>query len=138
MIKPYTENISDYEKDMLFLLTCKKYNFDVENDVLSDLVVEMAALIDKREKNILELNRQIQNNEKEFRIIENDLIRKIEYKEKEADHFKSIVYSRRKQQDKIRDINIITINNNFNNTFNSFDSEDGDDECGMAEDMDQA
>ena len=65
MIKPYTKNISDEEKDMLFLSTCGEYHFDAEKDVLSDLVVEMAALIDKREKNILELNRQIQNNEKE-------------------------------------------------------------------------
>lgn len=117
MIKPYTKNISDEEKDLLFLSTCGQYHFDAENDVLSDLVVEMTALIDQHEKNILELNRKIQD------------------KEKEADHFKSIVYSRRKQQDKIRDINIITINNNY--TFNSFDSEDGDDECGT-EDMDQA
>ena len=120
MIKPYTKNISDEEKDLLFLSTCGKYHFDAENDVLSDLVVEMAAEIDINEKQILELQR------------------KFEFKEKEAEHYKSIVYKRQKQKDKIRDINIITINNNFNNTFNSFDSEDGDDECGMAEDMDQA
>ena len=119
MIKPYTKNISDEEKDLLFLSTCGKYHFDAENDVLSDLVVEMTALIDQYEKNILKQNIKLQD------------------KEKEADHFKSSADSRRKQQDKIRDINIITINNNYNNTFNSFGAEDGDDECGT-EDMDQA
>lgn len=109
----FSKNMSDEKKDKLFLYACGKLKVDTENDVLVDVVIELEAEIQELKK-------------------------KLEFKEKEAEHYKSMFYGKQKSKDKIRDINIITINNNFNNTFNSFDSEDGDDECGMAEDMDQA
>ena len=113
MKKYFSENLSDKEKDDLFLYTCARLHVDTENDVLVDVVVEQAAEI-------------------------KELTRKIEFKKKEAEHFKSMFYGKQKQKDKIRDINIITINNNYNNTFNNFGAEDGDDECGTEDHMDQA
>ena len=120
----FSKNMSDEKKDNLFLDTCSRFDFDTNNDVLVDLVVELAA-------EIKEFSRE--HDETLF-----NLMRKIEYKSKEVEYYKSIVYKRQKQKDKIRDINIITINNNYNNTFNSFGAEDGDDECGTEETMDQA
>lgn len=116
MEKNYSKNMTDQEKDSLFLYTCTRLCVDTENDVLVDVVVELAAQI------------------KELQKTEFGLKRKIEFKEKEAEHFKSMFYGKQKLKDKIRDINIITINNTINNLC----AADGECECGTEKDMDQA